>query len=75
MSSHVGMSSLQTHKIVVEEGGKKKRVPRDFGNPHDIVQLAVTHEIIRKKHGRKKFKNWIIKQSPWYKKQVPAKNG
>lgn len=75
MSRHTGIGSFQTHKVIVDVNGKKKRVPRDFGNPYDIVQLANTLQKIRKENGKRKFKEWIVRQAPWYKKKVEAKNG
>lgn len=78
MKRRLTLASLQSHKVLLEPGKKAKdckRVPRDLGNPHDIVQLADTYKFIRAQHGEKNYKAWVVKQAQWYGKKVPAYNG
>ena len=76
MSRKTGMGSFQKYKMLVLPDGKgRKLVPRDFGNPDDIVMLAITHREVINQYGVKKHREWYIKKSPNYRQKVVAKNG
>jgi hypothetical protein len=74
MSRKTGLSSFQKYKTIIVDR-KKKIIPRDFGNPDDIIMLGATHAEMIKNRGRKWHREIYIKNSPWHGKKVPAKNG
>lgn len=70
-----GISSYQTHKIIVQkdENGKivsKRRMPRNLSDPNDVAMVGDSYHRLRREYGKKWYKEHVIRKSPLYRNKV-----
>lgn len=53
-----GLSSFQTHRIIVKEDGTKVRVMRNMGDPDDVPMLPKDSLAILRSYGKAVHRTW-----------------